>query len=213
MRAELVATDYGSARSIARWSKLNVEETYKKLEELRVKDPILPQKTIYLPAIAGRPQQTHTPKKLSLTSALPTNALNQLKRQRQTDEENEQRYEEYRKEAIKCQIECHMDDAANQLTAQLTETIKRLASRPHSPNSSQITLISRNPSDPKILKWLSSSDTHVLTLLISIADVERINMKDAYGLSACDLQDLLDLQLERDEDDMDSLDFELQFKG
>ncbi|MFS7946290.1 hypothetical protein Hanom_Chr06g00534271 [Helianthus anomalus] len=35
MRAELVAADYGSTRSIARWSKLNIVETYKKLEDLR----------------------------------------------------------------------------------------------------------------------------------------------------------------------------------
>ncbi|MFS7914953.1 hypothetical protein Hanom_Chr02g00159571 [Helianthus anomalus] len=122
-------------------------------------------------------------------------------------------YEEHRKEAIKCQIEFHMDDAADQLTTQLHETIKQLASRPHSPNSSQITLIPRKPSDPKILKWKSSSDTDVLTLLRSDGNVERISRKDAYGLNAADLQDLLNLQLEKDEDDMNSLDFELQFKG
>ncbi|MFS7917838.1 hypothetical protein Hanom_Chr03g00193871 [Helianthus anomalus] len=123
-RAELVAADYGSARSIARWSKLNVKETYKNLEELRAKDPIVPRKPVYPPTTAGRPQQTHAPEKLLLLYALPTNALNQLKRQKQTDKEDEQRYEEYGKEATKCQIEFHMDVAADQLTAQLHEAIK-----------------------------------------------------------------------------------------
>ncbi|KAJ0898023.1 hypothetical protein HanRHA438_Chr08g0352131 [Helianthus annuus] len=214
MRVELVAVDYASTRSIAIWSKLNIEETYKKLEELRAEDPIVPQKPVYPTTTAGRPQQTQTSKKLHLTSTLPANALNQLKRQKKTHGEDEQRFEEYRKEAIKCQIEFHMDDAADQLTAQLTETIKRLASRPQSPNASLISLVPRKPFDPKILKWNSSSNTHILTLLRSNDDVERIKMKDAYGLNACDLQYLFKLQLERDdEENMISLDFELQFKG
>ncbi|MFS7962552.1 hypothetical protein Hanom_Chr08g00728001 [Helianthus anomalus] len=196
MRAELVAVGYGPTRLIARWSKLNVEETYINLEEHRKKDPLVSQKPVYPETTAGRPQQTHAFKKFSLSSDLPTNALNQLKRQKQTDEEDE-----------------HLDDVANQLTAQLAKTIKRLASRPHSPNSSQITLVPRKPSDPKIPKWNSSSDTHVLTLLRSDGNFERIIRKDAYGLSADDLQELLNLQLERDEEDTYYLDFELQFKG
>ncbi|MFS7987377.1 hypothetical protein Hanom_Chr11g01021811 [Helianthus anomalus] len=174
MRAELVAADYGSARSIARWSKLNVEKTDQKLEEVRKKDSIVFQKLVYHETTTGRPQQTYAFKKFSLSSALPTNALNQLKRQKQTGEEDEQRYEEYRKAAIKYQIDYHTDAAANQLTAQLAETIKRLASRPHSQNSSQITLVPTKPFDSKILKWKSSSDTHVLNLIISDGNFERI---------------------------------------
>ncbi|MFS7963171.1 hypothetical protein Hanom_Chr08g00734961 [Helianthus anomalus] len=117
MRAELVAADYGSTRSITRLSKLNIEEIFKKLEELRAKDPTVPQKPVYPSTTTGRPHQTQISKKLLSTSALPANALNQLKREKQTDEEDEQRYEEYRKEVIKCQIEYHTDDAADQLTA------------------------------------------------------------------------------------------------
>ncbi|MFS8001684.1 hypothetical protein Hanom_Chr13g01193231 [Helianthus anomalus] len=83
MRAELVAADYGSARSIGRWSKCNVVEAYKKLEELRAKDPNVPQKTVNPTTTAGRPQQTQTSKKLLSTSALSENALKQLKRQKQ----------------------------------------------------------------------------------------------------------------------------------
>ncbi|MFS7914952.1 hypothetical protein Hanom_Chr02g00159561 [Helianthus anomalus] len=82
MRAELVAADYRPTRSIARWSKLNVEETYKKLEELGAKDPTVHKKPVYPPTTAGRPQQTHAPKKLLLSFALPINALNQLKMQK-----------------------------------------------------------------------------------------------------------------------------------
>ncbi|MFS7968905.1 hypothetical protein Hanom_Chr09g00802961 [Helianthus anomalus] len=80
MRAELVAAGYGFARSVARWSKLNVEETYKNLEELRKKDQSVSQKPVYPETTTGRPQQTHAFKKFSLASASPTNALNQLKR-------------------------------------------------------------------------------------------------------------------------------------
>ncbi|MFS7994270.1 hypothetical protein Hanom_Chr12g01103881 [Helianthus anomalus] len=194
MRAELVAADYGSARSIARWSKLNVEETYKRLEALRAKEPKIPQKPVYPPTTAGRPQQTQASKKSLSSSALSTTALNQLKRQRETDKEDEKKFEEIRKEGIRCQIVFQMDDAANQLSTQLAETIKQLASRPHSPNSSQITLVPRKPpSDPKIIKWKSSPDTHILTLLRSDGNVERITRKDAYGLNADDLQDHLNL--------------------
>ncbi|KAJ0805569.1 hypothetical protein HanPI659440_Chr02g0079781 [Helianthus annuus] len=83
----------------------------------------------------------------------------------------------------------------------------------HSPNSSSISLVPRKPTDPKILKWKSASDTHVLTLLRSNGSVEKLKMENAYGLDACDLQDLLNLNLERDINGMISLDFELQFKG
>ncbi|MFS7888893.1 hypothetical protein Hanom_Chr00s000002g01600391 [Helianthus anomalus] len=97
MRAELVAADYGSARSISRWSKLNIVETYKKLEELRAKDPNVPQKPVYPTTTAAQPPQTHTSKKLLSTSTLTANALRKLKRQKQTVEEDEQRYEEHKK--------------------------------------------------------------------------------------------------------------------
>ena len=53
-----------------------------------------------------------------------------------------------------------------------------------------------------------------MTLIRSDGSVEEIKMDSAYNLNAYDLQDLLDLELERDdEEDMFSLDFELQFKG
>ncbi|MFS8026241.1 hypothetical protein Hanom_Chr16g01484511 [Helianthus anomalus] len=101
MIEKLVDANYESARSITRWPKQNVEETYRKLEELRKKDPNVPQKPIYPETTAGKPQQTQASKKLALSFALPINALNQLKRQKQTDEEDEQWFEEYRKEGIR----------------------------------------------------------------------------------------------------------------
>ncbi|MFS7954805.1 hypothetical protein Hanom_Chr07g00634971 [Helianthus anomalus] len=65
MRAELVAADYWSARSIARWSKLNVEETYKKLKELRAKDPTIPKKPVYPPTLLADPNRPKPPKSFS----------------------------------------------------------------------------------------------------------------------------------------------------
>ena len=38
-------------------------------------------------------------------------------------------------------------------------------------------------------------------------------MEAAYGLSAEEFQELLSLELQRDADDFESLNFELQFKG
>ncbi|MFS7998240.1 hypothetical protein Hanom_Chr12g01151381 [Helianthus anomalus] len=75
IRVVLVVADYGSAGSITKLSKLNIVETYKKLEELRAKDPNVPQKPVYLTTTDGMPQQTLTSKKLLSSSALSTNAL------------------------------------------------------------------------------------------------------------------------------------------
>ncbi|KAJ0939400.1 hypothetical protein HanRHA438_Chr02g0060701 [Helianthus annuus] len=129
------------------------------------------------------------------------------------DEEDEKRESDIMKLAIKNQIWYGLDDASLKLQAQLAETVKKLTIRPPSPNSSQIKLLPRNPLDSKILKWKSDKKTHVLTLLKSNGRVEHISRDDALGLGATDLQDLLELQLHRDEDDEDSLNFELQSKG
>ncbi|MFS7937499.1 hypothetical protein Hanom_Chr05g00428281 [Helianthus anomalus] len=87
-------------------------------------------------------------------------------------------------------------------------------SRSSSPNSSQNKTLPRNPPDSKILKWKSDQKTHVLTLLKSSGEVMHLTREDALGLGVADLQDLFDFQLCRDDDDdEDSLNFELQFKG
>ncbi|MFS7911463.1 hypothetical protein Hanom_Chr02g00118371 [Helianthus anomalus] len=118
-----------------------------------------------------------------------------------------------RKEAIRNQLQFGLHDASQQLVAQVSEIIKKLASGSQSPKSSQIKLLLRKPSDLKILKWKSNKDTHVLTLIRSDGSVEKLSRKATYGLNAGDLQDLMNLQLHRDEEDIDSLDFKLQFKG
>ncbi|MFS7914131.1 hypothetical protein Hanom_Chr02g00149771 [Helianthus anomalus] len=46
-RAELVAAEYGTTRQIARWSKQNIDQTYRRLEELRKKDPTATKKPVY----------------------------------------------------------------------------------------------------------------------------------------------------------------------
>ena len=68
-------------------------------------------------------------------------------------------------------------------------------------------------SDSKILKWKVNKDTHELTLLRSDGEAQKLSMDDAYSLCADDLQTLLNLELERDVEDLFALDFELQFKG
>ena len=60
---------------------------------------------------------------------------------------------------------------------------------------------------------MSDQKTHVLTLLRFNGEVKHISRNQALGLSAEDLQDLLELTLCRDENDEDSMNFELQFKG
>ena len=129
------------------------------------------------------------------------------------DEEDEKREAEIRKEAIRNQLRYGLDDASLQLQAQVAQALQKLANRPQSPNSSQIKLLPRNQSDPKILMWKSDKQTHELTLIKSDGSVEKISRENALGLNPVDLQDLFNLQLDRDEDDTDSLDFELQFKG
>ncbi|MFS8031972.1 hypothetical protein Hanom_Chr17g01552201 [Helianthus anomalus] len=166
-RAELVAANYGTARSIERWTKQDVDLTYKKLEELRKTDPTLPKKPVYDDETTDRPQQTRSSKKLFSSSDVSISILNQRKRQLQIDEEDEKMDAEFRKEAIRNQLHFGLDDASLQLQAQFVETLQRLASRPQSPNSSQIKLLRRNPLDPKILKWKSDKDTHVLKLFKS----------------------------------------------
>ncbi|MFS8033886.1 hypothetical protein Hanom_Chr17g01574791 [Helianthus anomalus] len=55
-RVELVAANCGTSRSIARWSKQNIDSTYKKQEELRKTDPFLPKKPVYEDETTDRPQ-------------------------------------------------------------------------------------------------------------------------------------------------------------
>ncbi|MFS7948075.1 hypothetical protein Hanom_Chr06g00555731 [Helianthus anomalus] len=47
MRAELVAASCGSARSVSKWPESKIVETYKRLEQLRAKDTVVPQKPVY----------------------------------------------------------------------------------------------------------------------------------------------------------------------
>ncbi|MFS7993784.1 hypothetical protein Hanom_Chr12g01098181 [Helianthus anomalus] len=97
--------------------------------------------------------------------------------------------------------------------AKAQSTAQPVITRPQSLNSSSNKNLPRNPLDSKILKWKSDKQTHVLALIKSSGEVKKISREQALGLSVEDLQDFLDLTLCRDEDDTNSLDFELQFKG
>ncbi|KAJ0532426.1 hypothetical protein HanIR_Chr09g0396681 [Helianthus annuus] len=213
MRAELVAAKYGTAIQIGKWSRQYTDQAYNKLEERRKTDPSLPKNPVYKDETTVRRRQTTTSKKLFSSTDVSIVVLNQRKRQQLMDEEDEKREVEIRKESIRNQLQYGLDDASLQLQAQVAQTLQTLASRPQSPNSSQTKLLPRNPLDPKILKWKSDKQTHELTLTKSDGSVEKILRENALGLNPVDLQDLFNLQLDRDEDDTDSLDFELQFKG
>ena len=95
----------------------------------------------------------------------------------------------------------------------VTEKFRELIGRPPSPNSSKIKMHPSHSSDSKILKWKSDKETHELTLIRSDGSIQKLSMDDAPGLSAEDLQTLLNLTLDRDADDLFSLSFELQLKG
>ena len=56
MRAELVAAGYGPVRSITKWSKLKIVETYKKLEEDRAEHINVLQKSVYPTTAALSPK-------------------------------------------------------------------------------------------------------------------------------------------------------------
>ncbi|MFS7889568.1 hypothetical protein Hanom_Chr00s000004g01608531 [Helianthus anomalus] len=103
-RVELIAANYGTARSIVRWTKQDVDLGYKKLEELRKTDPTLPKKPVYDDESTNRPRQTRSSKKLFSSSDVSVNVLNQRKRQQQIDEEDENRDAEFRKEAVRNQL-------------------------------------------------------------------------------------------------------------
>ena len=79
MRAELVAADYGPVRSIARWSKLKIVETYKKLEELRAEESNVLQNPVY-PTTAALSPKIGTPKNLLSSSDLSESIANLVSR-------------------------------------------------------------------------------------------------------------------------------------
>ncbi|MFS8007817.1 hypothetical protein Hanom_Chr14g01265441 [Helianthus anomalus] len=149
------------------------------------------------------------PTKRSATTTAPSAiVVYQRKKQKQMNKEEEAQEElEFLKLVVKQML------VENPESTKLQEIAKGFMIRPSSPNTSQNKTLPRNPPDSKILKWKSDQKTHVLTLLKSSGEVKHITREDALGLGVADLQELLELQLCRDEDDEDSMNFELQFKG
>jgi hypothetical protein len=207
MRQEIVAANYGEMRSVSRWSELRLVETYKSLEENRKKDPSLPRKPIYTDEpMMKRPQQTFNLDSLLETSDLTAAASRQFKKQKEMSEEDQRKFADtFIKEGLFNQIHYFSDPT--------TEKLRELIGRPPSPNSSRIKVHLSKSTDSKILKWKVNKDNHELTLLRSDGRVQKISMDDAYSLCAEDHQALLNLDLERDEEDLFALNFELQFKG
>ena len=180
-------------------------ETYKKLEQERKTNPKLPRKPVYDDA-PKKPSQAFTLDSLLDTSDLTIAARRQFKKQKEmTEEETRQFTDTYVKEGILNQIRSFSDPVSDRL--------RELIGRPPSPNSSKIKMHPSHSSDSKILKWKSDKETHELTLLRSDGSVQKLSMDEAPGLSAEDLQTLLNLTLDRDAEDLFSLHFELQLKG
>ncbi|MFS8016625.1 hypothetical protein Hanom_Chr15g01370761 [Helianthus anomalus] len=207
MKEELVAADFGTKRHVARWKEDMVRSTYKRLEELRKKDPTIPQKPDYPEAeVSKRP-----PKLQIRRTTAPTGATIYKRRSRkQLDAESLQELmagDDLVKEGIQKMIREALKVKQSATTAQ------PVMNRPASPNTSANKHLPRNPPGSKIQKWVTDKQSCVLTLLRSGGEVKKISREQALGLSLEDLQDPLDLPLSRDDEDTDALNFELQFKG
>ena len=119
MKAELVAAKVGTARQIGKWTKQSIDLAYSRLEERRKTDSSLPKKPVYKDETTVIRRQTVTSKKLSSSADVSIAILKQRKRQQLMDEEDENRYAEYRKESIRNQLRYGLDDASLQLQAQV----------------------------------------------------------------------------------------------
>ncbi|MFS7916714.1 hypothetical protein Hanom_Chr03g00180581 [Helianthus anomalus] len=206
-KQELVTTKFGRAKAIEKWSRQYTNMVYAKLEKKRETDPTVPKKPAYRDKKVDEPQQQALSLKTLFTSSdTSIIALDHRKEQKQMEEEEKAQEADIMKMALQRMIEENTDSEKPQ------DLAKRVITRPPSPNSSKIKALPRNPLNSKILKWKSDQKTHALTLLKSSGEVKHISRENALGLCVADLQDLLKLQLCRDEDDEDSLNSELQFK-
>ncbi|MFS8024246.1 hypothetical protein Hanom_Chr16g01460971 [Helianthus anomalus] len=88
MKEELIAADFGSKNQLSRWREDKVRANYKKLVDLRKKNPDVPQKPDYPEAeVSTRPPKLHVRK----STATPVAILYQRRRQKQIDAETHQR--------------------------------------------------------------------------------------------------------------------------
>ncbi|KAJ0588434.1 hypothetical protein HanIR_Chr04g0174611 [Helianthus annuus] len=207
MKEELIIAEYGSKNFVSKWGEARVRTTYKRLEELRRKDPTAPQKPDYSKAGVSKGLSKLQPKR---TTAPAGTAIYKRRRQSQLSAETVQDIltgNAIVKKGILLMLkeESELEQSAS--------TAQPVMNRPASPNSSTNKNLPKNPSGSKIQKWKTDKQTHVLTLLRSDGEEKKLTREQALGLSLEDLQDLLDLPLSRDDDDTDALTFELQFKG
>ncbi|KAJ0580928.1 hypothetical protein HanRHA438_Chr04g0174121 [Helianthus annuus] len=204
MKEELIVADYGSKNSVSKWEEDRVRATYKRLEELRKKDPKVPQKPDYSKAeVSTRPPKLQVKR----TTAPAGAAIYKRRNQNQLGAETIQELmagDDLVKEGIKIMIK---EDLGLE---QSTSTAQTVMNRPASPNTSSNKNLPRNS---KVLKWKTDKQTHVLTVIKSSGEVKKISREQALGQSLEDLQDLLDLPLSKDDDDTNALAFELQLKG
>ncbi|KAJ0464703.1 hypothetical protein HanHA300_Chr14g0530271 [Helianthus annuus] len=207
MKEELIVAEYGSSNSVSKWGEARVRATYKRLEELRKKEPTTPQKPDSSKAeVSKRP-----PKLQAKRTAAPTGAAVYKRRsQNQFGAETVQDLvagSDLVKEGIMLMMkeESELEQSAS--------TAQPVMNRPASPNTSTNKNLPRNPPGSKVLKWKTDKQTHVLTVFKSSGEMKKLTREQALGQSLKDLQDLLDLPLRRDDDDTYALTFELQLKG
>ncbi|MFS7942741.1 hypothetical protein Hanom_Chr06g00491961 [Helianthus anomalus] len=154
-----------------------VRSTYKRLEELRKRDPKIPQKPDYPEAEASK-----RPSKLQIrrTTAPTGAAIYKRRSQKQLDEETIQELiagDDLVKEGIQKMIRETLELKKSATTAQ------PVMNRPASPNTSANKHLPRNPLGSKIQKWETDKQTCVFTLLRSGGEVKKISREQAFGLS------------------------------
>ncbi|MFS7945515.1 hypothetical protein Hanom_Chr06g00525241 [Helianthus anomalus] len=84
MKEELITPDFGARNQVTRWKEERVFASYKKLEELRKKNPDIPQKPVY-PETVVAPKQTLQIKSSVSTAAPTVVVFHQRKKQKQMD--------------------------------------------------------------------------------------------------------------------------------
>ncbi|MFS7946948.1 hypothetical protein Hanom_Chr06g00542321 [Helianthus anomalus] len=146
VKEELIAADFGSRNQVTRWKEEKVTASYQRLEELRKKNPNVPQKPIYPEAeVSARPQKLQVRKFIVPPAAI----LYQRRKQKQMDAETPEDIatgDEVIKMVLKQMI------AENPELANAQSTAQPVITRPQSPNSSSIKTLPRNSLDSKILK-------------------------------------------------------------
>ncbi|MFS7962556.1 hypothetical protein Hanom_Chr08g00728041 [Helianthus anomalus] len=103
MKEEMITANYGSRNQVTRWTEVKVVETYKRLEEIRKKDPTALKRPDYPEAVVPA-KQTLPIKRTATTTAPSAIAVYQKKRQKQMEEIEKAQEADLMKEALQRMI-------------------------------------------------------------------------------------------------------------